>query len=112
MGEARSQLFPQLSAQTFATENTPVRPQLVPHPGFGPTKEASLGYGAAFSWEPDFWGEIRNRTNYAKANAQATAAMVASARLSLEVELANDYMALRGARLRACGLYENAWLLR
>ena len=95
VGEARSQLFPQLSAQTFATENRQSEHRLFRVAGSGPNQEASVGYGAALSWEPDFWGEIRNRTNYAKFNAQATAAMVASARLSLEVELANDYMALR-----------------
>ncbi|MEA3121799.1 MAG: outer membrane protein multidrug efflux system [Paraburkholderia sp.] len=96
VGEARSQLFPQLSAQAYASQNRESLHRLFRASGAGPSEEASIGYGPALSWEPDFWGEIRNRTNYAKANAQATAAMVASARLSLEIELANDYMALRG----------------
>jgi multidrug efflux system outer membrane protein len=96
VGEARSQLFPQLSTQAFASRNAQSQHRLFRNNGYGPNEEASIGYGPALSWEPDFWGEIRNRTNYAKANAQATAAMVASARLSLEIELANDYMALRG----------------
>jgi outer membrane protein, multidrug efflux system len=96
VGEARSQLFPQLSTQAFASRNAQSEHRLFRNNGAGPNEEASIGYGPALSWEPDFWGEIRNRTNYAKANAQATAAMVASARLSLEIELANDYMALRG----------------
>jgi NodT family efflux transporter outer membrane factor (OMF) lipoprotein len=96
VGEARSQLFPQLSAQADGSRNRQSEHRLFRAAGAGPSEEASLGYQAALSWEPDFWGEIRNRTNYAKANAQATAAMVASARLSLEIELANDYMALRG----------------
>jgi NodT family efflux transporter outer membrane factor (OMF) lipoprotein len=96
VGEARSQLFPQLSAQAYASQNRQSVNRLFRVNGSGPNEEASVGYGAALSWEPDFWGEIRNRTNYAKSNAQATAAMVASARLSLEMELANDYMALRG----------------
>jgi multidrug efflux system outer membrane protein len=95
VGEARSQLYPQLSSQTYATENHQSADRLFRPPGSGLSQEASLGYGAALSWEPDFWGQIRNQTNYAKFNAQATSAMVASARLSLEVELANDYMALR-----------------
>jgi multidrug efflux system outer membrane protein len=97
VGEARSQLFPQLSAQAFASDNRESAHRLFRSTsGTGTNEEASIGYGPALSWEPDFWGEIRNRTNYAKANAQATAALVASARLSLEIELANDYMALRG----------------
>jgi multidrug efflux system outer membrane protein len=96
VGEARSQLFPQLSAQASGSQNRQSLHRLFRASSTGPSEEASLDYGAALSWEPDLWGEIRNRTNFAKANAQATAAMVASARLSLEVELANDYMALRG----------------
>jgi multidrug efflux system outer membrane protein len=96
VGEARSQLFPQLSAQTYATQNRQSENRLFRVNGGGPAEQSSNGYGAALSWEPDFWGQIRNQTNYAKFNAQATAAMVASARLSLQVELANDYMALRG----------------
>ena len=95
VGEARSQLFPQLSAQTDAAQNRQSENRLFRAGATGPNEEASIDYGAALTWEPDFWDEIRNRTNYAKSNAQATAAMVASARLSLEIELANDYMALR-----------------
>ncbi|MFC0401001.1 efflux transporter outer membrane subunit [Paraburkholderia rhizosphaerae] len=99
VAEARSQLFPQLSAQAFASQNAEsahtLFHSLASSPSL-PLEEASLGYGAAASWEPDFWGEIRNRTNFAKASAQATAALVATARLSLEMELASDYMMLRG----------------
>jgi multidrug efflux system outer membrane protein len=95
VGEARSQLFPQLSAQAYTTQNSQSKNRLFRVNGGGPGDESSNGYGPALSWEPDFWGQIRNQTKYAKSNAQATAAMVASARLSLEVELANDYMALR-----------------
>ncbi|MEX3964584.1 efflux transporter outer membrane subunit [Paraburkholderia sp. EG286B] len=97
VAEARSQLFPQLSAQAFATDNGLSKHALFHSASSGsPLEESSLGYGAAATWEPDLWGEIRNRTNYAKANAQAAAAMVASARLSLEMELADDYVKLRG----------------
>jgi multidrug efflux system outer membrane protein len=96
VGEARSQLFPQLSAQAYGSQNRESLHRLFRAGGTGSSEEASLGYGPALSWEPDFWGGIRSQTNYAKSNAQATAAMVASARLSLEIELANDYMALRG----------------
>jgi outer membrane protein, multidrug efflux system len=99
VGEARSQLFPQLSAQAFASQNGESAHALFHSFASSsslPMEESSLGYGAAATWEPDFWGEIRNRTNYAKASAQATAALVASARLSLEMQLASDYMMLRG----------------
>ncbi|MBV8628080.1 MAG: TolC family protein, partial [Paraburkholderia sp.] len=72
VAEARSQLFPQLSAQAFATDNGLSKHALFHSASSGsPLEESSLGYGAAATWEPDLWGEIRNRTNYAKANAQA-----------------------------------------
>src|ERR1700688_4239271 len=58
VGEARSQLFPQLSAQTYATQNRQSVNRLFRVDGSGPNVEASVGYGAALSWEPDFWGEI------------------------------------------------------
>jgi NodT family efflux transporter outer membrane factor (OMF) lipoprotein len=47
------------------------------------------------SWEPDFWGRARRTTEAAVATAQADAADLASARLSMEAELAQDYIALR-----------------
>jgi multidrug efflux system outer membrane protein len=96
VGEARSQLFPQLSAQAFGTDNGLSKHALFHSSTAAPLEESSLGYGAVTTWEPDLWGAIRNQTYYAKANAQATAAMVASARLSLEIQLASDYMMLRG----------------
>jgi len=51
---------------------------------------------ATASWEPDFWSAIRNSTRVQKRLAQASAASLASARLSLQAELASDYIALRG----------------
>jgi NodT family efflux transporter outer membrane factor (OMF) lipoprotein len=95
VAEARSQLFPQLSAQAFASGNRESVHTLFHTPN-GMQQAPSLGYGAAASWEPDFWDDIRNRTRYAMNNAQASAAMVASAKLALELELAKDYVALRG----------------
>jgi outer membrane protein, multidrug efflux system len=96
VGETRSQLFPQLRAQAFGTDNGLSKHALFHSSTTSLLEESSLGYGVAATWEPDIWGEIRNRTNYAKADAQATAAMVASAKLSLEMQLASDYMMLRG----------------
>ena len=47
------------------------------------------------SWEPDLWGRIRSQVASAVQNAQATAADVENARLSLHAELALDYFDLR-----------------
>jgi NodT family efflux transporter outer membrane factor (OMF) lipoprotein len=47
------------------------------------------------TWAPDLWGSVRRTINSAKATAQADAALVANARLSMQTELATDYISLR-----------------
>jgi NodT family efflux transporter outer membrane factor (OMF) lipoprotein len=48
------------------------------------------------SWEIDLWGRVRRTVEASRANAQASAADVASVRLSMQAELAMDYFQLRG----------------
>ncbi|HJV86726.1 MAG TPA: efflux transporter outer membrane subunit [Noviherbaspirillum sp.] len=62
-----------------------------------------LSLGA--TWEPDVWGRLRGAANSASASAQASAADLASAKLSAQGELAANYFSLRladaqGALLR------------
>jgi NodT family efflux transporter outer membrane factor (OMF) lipoprotein len=47
------------------------------------------------TWEPDLWGRVRRQIENAKGTAQATYADYVNARLSAELELAADYIALR-----------------
>jgi NodT family efflux transporter outer membrane factor (OMF) lipoprotein len=47
------------------------------------------------AWEPDFWGSVRRQTEADVATAEASAAALASARLSLQASLAQDYIDLR-----------------
>jgi NodT family efflux transporter outer membrane factor (OMF) lipoprotein len=62
---------------------------------------AANGIGTAYSldtsasWEPDLWGRVRHSVTGGRASAEAAAADVESARLSLTAELAADYFQLR-----------------
>lgn len=47
------------------------------------------------SWVPDFWGKIRRELESSKATAQSFAADLASAMLTVQSELAIDYLSLR-----------------
>ena len=47
------------------------------------------------SWEPDIWGKLRRTVEADVANAQASAADLALARLSTQATLAQDYIGLR-----------------
>ncbi|MDB6140875.1 MAG: transporter [Verrucomicrobiaceae bacterium] len=47
------------------------------------------------NWEIDLWGRIRNNVSAAQATAEAAGSDMASARLSLQAQLAQSYLALR-----------------
>ena len=112
--EARSGLFPQLAANGDLSENKQSINRLFRSNRNTENEETSNEINASASWEPDFWDRIRNQTRFAKQQAQATAAEVASAQLSLEAELASDYMTLRGldsehaVYMQTIGFYEKA----
>ncbi len=61
--------------------------------GGGPQNSFQLAGQA--SWEPDLWGKIRRTIEAAGAQAQASNADLANARLSAQSTLATDYIALR-----------------
>ena len=48
------------------------------------------------SWQPDFWGRVRNTVRSAAAQAQASAADLENTKLTAQAELASDYFQLRG----------------
>ena len=95
--EAQSALSPQVDATALTSENKESVHHLFRNPtSRGPVRDASNQIAVAASWEPDFWHALRNSAHAQKRLAQASAADLATARLSLQAELASDYVALRG----------------
>lgn len=93
---ARSQYYPTLSAGPSAQRTRESNNQ-------ANTKRSVTNYqfntftiAGQASWEPDIWGQVRRTVEQARANAQASAALLANVELSLRSELASDYFEMRG----------------
>jgi NodT family efflux transporter outer membrane factor (OMF) lipoprotein len=86
---ARATFFPTVALAAAAT-----RSRVITSAG-NPVSENDFSLGPSASWEPDLWGRIRRTVESDKANAQASAADLASARLSAQSQLAQDYFELR-----------------
>lgn len=96
--ETESRLYPQVTGSAHMSDNKGSVGRLYNNVGRSTSLvyESNQAYSGAATWEPDFWNSIRNTTRMQKNLAQASAAEYALARLSLEAELASDYIALRG----------------
>ena len=99
----RAALFPTISASAGASSvrDSGNRPFLTPNastiPGIGHGASGDLLFGLDMSYEIDLWGRVRRTVEAARHEAQATAADLETARLSLQAELALDYFELRAA---------------
>src|SRR6202453_3861143 len=77
--EAQSQLYPQIAVQALASDNRESAHHLFS--SFNqPREEWSNVIAATASWEPDFWGAIRNTAHAQNRLAQASSADLATAR--------------------------------
>ncbi len=94
--QERAALYPAVTLNASATRSK--------SPSFS---TATTGYASAggtstayeptvgASWAPDIWGAVRRQIESYKGAAQASAATLADARLSIQTELAADYISLR-----------------
>jgi NodT family efflux transporter outer membrane factor (OMF) lipoprotein len=92
---ARSQYFPTVSVAPSGSRDRQSQNRPLYVTGSKTTYNDFLLQGQV-SWEPDLWGNIRRQVEAQRATAQASAADLANADLSLRSELATDYFELRG----------------
>jgi len=95
LGEAQSDLYPTLGVEASNSRNRQSNNR--PLRGSGqPNEYSANGFGFGLSYEIDLWGRVRNEVAAGNADAAAVQADLASAKLSLEAQLADLYVALRG----------------
>jgi NodT family efflux transporter outer membrane factor (OMF) lipoprotein len=91
--QARAGLFPTLSINNTDTRSRSPSLANAPVNSTAAVNVYSLSLNA--SWAPDFWGGVRRTVEGDVANAQASAAEVANARLLAQAQLALNYFQLR-----------------
>ncbi|NYT62718.1 efflux transporter outer membrane subunit [Alcaligenaceae bacterium] len=85
---ARSGFFPTLGSSASAT-----RSGTGSNGGNSPSNQYTLSGNV--SWEPDLWGKVRRTVESSQAGLEASAADVATTRLSMQSTLAQTYFRLR-----------------
>lgn len=95
--QTRSNLFPTVTANSSVIRNR--QSEMAPLRVLGPNSPNDYSANlldAQVSYEFDLWGRVRNLVAAGKANERAAQADLESARLSLQAQLADSYIALRG----------------
>jgi len=93
---ARSQYYPTLSAGPSIQRTRESNNQANTVKGVTNYQFNTFSIAGQALWEPDLWGQVRRTVEQARANAQASAALLANVELSLRAELAADYFQMRG----------------
>jgi len=98
--ENKASLYPTVSLGGSATKNKISETKPLHTPGLA-TNYWDFLIPLTISWEPDFWGGIRRQIESSAASAQASAADLATTRLSLQGMLTVTYLQVRGIDLQA-----------
>jgi hydrophobe/amphiphile efflux-1 (HAE1) family protein/NodT family efflux transporter outer membrane factor (OMF) lipoprotein len=96
--QTRSEFFPTVSADPSVTrsrQSSLTRGQTIFSTNNNTVIFNDYSLPLDASWEPDFWGSIRNAYKANKLEAQATLADLENTRLTIHSELAADYFTLR-----------------
>ena len=102
--QARAQYYPTAAASPSITDSRPSPAQFggIKSTGssssgstFAVSSSASFSLPFDASWQPDFWGRVRNTVNANVLAAQASAADLENVRLTVQAEVAADYFELR-----------------
>ena len=95
--QIRASQFPTLGASlnTQSNRQSEMRPLRVLGP-LSPNLYSSTTLGLALDYEVDLWGRVRSQVAAGQALDQAAQADLMSARLALQAQLADSYVALRG----------------
>ena len=93
--QARSQFFPTVTASpsVMRSRQASSQNQSSSSSSASTFTEYALPFDA--SWEPDFWGRIRNTVKANSLEAQATLADLENVRLTVQAEVAVDYFQVR-----------------
>jgi NodT family efflux transporter outer membrane factor (OMF) lipoprotein len=100
MMQVRSQRIPQIGLGGKVTDSRHHIDTLARDPDI-PITGPGGAVGGIASWEPDFWSAIRNATRVETYRAEERASDWGLARLSLQAEIASDYVTLRGLDAQA-----------
>jgi NodT family efflux transporter outer membrane factor (OMF) lipoprotein len=95
VAEARAGYAPTVTGSASAARTSTPASSVGAHGGSSVGNSFSLS--PSVSWVPDLWGRIRRTVENSVANAQASAADLAAARLTAQATLAADYLQIRTA---------------
>lgn len=90
VAEARAAFFPTVTAGFAANDSSG-------HSGLSGKTAVVRSYAPSVgaTWAPDLWGKVRRQVEAARATAQADWASAQNVRLSMQTELATDYLQMR-----------------